>query len=155
MLLRMPLKPPHEGSVPRTPACSGRRPDWHEWPRGCLRTLLQVSRLPPRKVGPATLIDTREELARIGRVARNCLGRCVHNPYYNSATMYVWEDDDEPIFIQADRTNGLGWFLSDMKLAKNRPLPDERRQLVGRIFETAGFDLEAVARNLTTLLAPA
>ena len=49
----------------------------------------------------------------------------------------------------------MGWFLSEPKLAKNRALPDWRRERVERAFEGVGVYREVVADSLQTLLLSA
>ena len=117
-----------------------------------IRALPPVPRLPPRVIGKATMIETSRELRQAGRTGHNCLARFVHDLEGNSAAFYVWKDDDEPIYIRVSRNMELGWFLSDMKVADNKRLADDRWQLVDRAFEAAGIDWEAVATNIGNLL---
>lgn len=117
-----------------------------------LSALPPVPRLPPRIVGHAKLIETPQELARAARTGRNCLGSYAPQITLLKCSIYIWDDGDEPIYIEVKRKDRLGWFLSEMKVAKNQAPPDERRQLVDHAFDAAGIDADAVASNLKYLL---
>jgi hypothetical protein len=117
-----------------------------------MRTLPPLPVFPPRSVGTAHLIETAEDLRRAGRVARNCLGRSTHELTLNQAAFYVWQDDDEPIYIRVNKPYGLGWFLSHMKLGENRPPTAERVELVEQAFCAAGIDKGIVGDALLVLL---
>jgi hypothetical protein len=102
-----------------------------------VRTLPPISRLPPRTVGCAKLIETPQDLRRAGRVARNCLGHYVYELVTNSAAFYIWDDGASPIYIRLTRTGGFGWFLSGDEgrgepKANRRTLAARRAHLLGR-----------------------
>ena len=120
-----------------------------------LRTLPAVPRLPPLVVGHAKMIETHQELARAARTGRNCLGSYATQIAQLKCAIYIWDDGDEPIYIEVKRKDELGWFVADMKIANNRSPPEERRKLVDHAFDVAGIDSNAVAINLNFLLLSA
>lgn len=120
-----------------------------------LRTLPPVPRLPPRVVGHARMIETDQELARAERMGRNCLSSYAAQITQLKCAIYIWDDGDEPIYIEVRRRDELGWCLADMKVANNSPPPDERQKLVDHAFDVAGIDSNAVAISLNLLLLSA
>ena len=120
-----------------------------------LRTLPPVPRLPPRVVGHSKMIETHQELARAARAGRNCLGSYAAQITQLKCAVYIWDDGDEPIYIEVKRKDELGWFVADMKVANNTSPSDERRKLVDHAFDVAGIDSNAVAVNLNLLLLSA
>lgn len=119
-----------------------------------LRLLPPIGYFPPRNIGNAYLIESADELRRVGRAAKNCLGNFAGSVSLGVVAFYVWKQNSEEgaIYIQVRRPIGFGWFISDMKLAGNGEVPPTQSAMVEKAFEAAGVDRSDVADSLTSLL---
>ena len=117
-----------------------------------VRSLPAIPAFPPRTVGVARLLESAKDLQRAGRTGKNCLGYVTRELKLNIAAFYVWHDDEEPIYIRVSNPYGLGWFLSQMKLAENKAPDAERVATVEQAFGLVGIDKETVSDALAVLL---
>lgn len=119
-----------------------------------LREVPPIGFSPPRIVGQARLIESTDELRRVGRAAKNCLAHFAGQQTRGEVAFYVWDEEDEEaaIYVQVRRPMGFGWFLGDMKHAGNRAVLAAQAAIVHSAFETAGIASSDIADSLVALL---
>jgi hypothetical protein len=94
--------------------------------------------MPPATVGNGRRLDRVDEVCRLGREWRNCLGTYGGAIDAGRSAVYLWEEAASPAACLVERHGRLGWFLDEVKGPQNSEVEPELLEVIVAAFAGVG-----------------
>jgi hypothetical protein len=108
--------------------------------------------MPPATVGNGRRLDRVDEVCRLGREWRNCLGTYGGAIDAGRSAVYLWEEAARPAACLVERQGRLGWFLEEVKGPRNIVLESEQLQVIGAAFAGVGVPQRRVISAIESII---
>jgi hypothetical protein len=108
--------------------------------------------MPPATVGNGRRLDRVDEVCRLGREWRNCLGTYAGAIDAGRSAVYLWEEAASPAVCLVERHGRLGWFLDEVKGPRNIALESEQLQVIGAAFAGVGVPQRRVISAIESII---
>jgi hypothetical protein len=84
-------------------------------------------------------VEDGHELVRVAKIFKNCLSGFVAEALKGEHQYYIWSKKDTPAVVACIQNEApFGWFLSEMKLAKNERVPGALKRELKSLLEHCG-----------------
>jgi hypothetical protein len=94
--------------------------------------------MPPATVGNGRRLDRVDEVCRLGREWRNCLGTYGGAIDAGRSAVYLWEETASPAACLVERHGRLGCFLDEVKGPQNSEVEPELLEVIVAAFAGVG-----------------
>lgn len=107
--------------------------------------------LPPPRIGPAARVDEPRAIRDLARRWRNCLAAYVGGINDGEYAFYLWQADGLEAGIMLRRRGRMGWFVHEIKGARNREPSPPAMAAIFDAFAAAGFPKDSVAELIADI----